>query len=352
MIEEELHEILIVTEDGDAEDPDDAGQGGALVFDFSNFGPDGMKNGEGTASVPQLYVVDGEEGGIIYCEDKDGEKISNDEGVEDIVIPAIRRNNGLLSIFQLGFDGCTQLVVDFTGSGAVDLTEVCVPLKMVGDPMVIGPSGAKTQFWMPLGKFYSVFSTPDGTEILIRAFGKPGTHSQWIDGVIIKENGIITADVVVMHGSPPQRRDGRFLNFVSVNVDGEERDSKGIHNSMNGTASVKLAKNNFPILEQHGDSVIISTKAFKLEVFTMPARKFKDELEAAKYTHFDFKFLSVTDPANCTGFLSDILFGTDTADPQLKAEWLTRPGAPLELTPDDEIETPAELAGQTNVMFS
>lgn len=339
---------MIVTEDGNKNDPDDA-IGGALLYDFSGFGKDGVSMNAGTVSITDINILDSEEGGNIYCRDKDFKKIANDNGVKNFAIP--NRHNGggdgLLNVINMDVTGCSLLVVDFKGSGAVDLTEICVPLAMAGDPMVVGPTGNKTQFWMPLGKFYPVLTTAEGTEVFLRAFGKPGTHSQWIDGVIIKENGVIVADVVVEHDEEERRDD--FLDFLKVKVDGKQKHHPGVHASSLGSTKLDFAKHDFPILDKMGDSITITTKGLKLSMFTMPARKFKDEKEAAKYTHIDFKILSIDEPTKCTGFLSDLLFGTDTAEPELKAAWLTKPSPYDE---SDVIETPESFANETNVIYS
>lgn len=235
------------------------------------------------------------------------------------------------------------------------------------DPVVIGPQGVKTQFWMPLGKFISVFSAPDGTEVYIRCFGKPGTHSQWIDGIVIKENGVVTVDVVVLHNDEliATRSVDRYIgtnyapgsshtvDFVDVKIDGDIKADKvgdHVYRSQRGTAVVELAKHDYPILDKLGDTILISTDAFKLKLFTMPARKFKDEFEAAKWTHLDFKFVSIKDRFKCAGFLCDVMFGTNTVDPELKAAWLKVPD--LLDTADYAIEAPDVLAGETNVVYS
>lgn len=241
-------------------------------------------------------------------------------------------------------------------------------MGMRADPFVIGPHGSKTQFWLPLGKFLSVFVGPDGSEIFVRCFGKPGTHSQWIDGLVIKQNGVIVVDVVVkLHGqalldATLQRRSteaetiGNLLDFVDVKIDGQTVQPNVATNdrafkSIKGDALVEFAKHNYPILDKLGDSITITTEGFKLELFTMPARKYKDEFEAAKWTHIDFKFLHVPDSTYCSGFLADVMFGTDTVDPGLKAAWLKKPGGLLE-DGDYDVEAPEVLAGETNVVYS
>lgn len=354
----ELFEVLIVTEDDDSSDPDDA-LNGLIRFDFRNFGPDGTNIDEvtgepqklGTVNIGMVDILDSEEGGFLYCEDLAGNLIEGVNGMTMFPIPDKNTGggDGLLNIVEMDVVGCAELFVDFNGSGAVDLSELCVPIQFEfgADPVVVGPSGIKTHFWMPLGKFQSVLKTPSDTEIFVRAFGKPGTHSQWIDGVIIKERGVVVADVVISHDEADA---GTLLDFVKVNVDGAEKTEAGVHESKSGSTTVKLAKHSFPILGKMGDEITITTDAFTLELFTMPARKYKDEEEAAKWTHLDFKIRSVAEPSKTSGFLSDLLFGTNTADPEEKAAWLKMPG-PLE-SADYLVQTPQVFANETNLVYS
>ena len=93
--------VLIISEDGDASDPDDNASGGAIRFDFDT-----------PAEIQTLDVVDTEEGGRIEGFDADGNLIGAVE------IPRIGDND--VRTVDIGLEGVTQLVVTLDGSGAID----------------------------------------------------------------------------------------------------------------------------------------------------------------------------------------------------------------------------------------
>ena len=210
--------------------------------------------------------------------------------------------------------------------------------KFGADPVVITPSGKKTMFWLPLGEYRSVLKTPTGDELFIRCFGKPGGRSQWIDAVKLVKHGTPVAELVLVRGDglgkanhdlvgPSETRPK--LDFVKATLDADTRVYLvNADYAATGGATLHLAKHDFPILDTEGDELILATDAFKLKLFTMPARKFADLNEAAKYSHFDFQFLQLRRRQECTGILADLMFGTHSLDPALLNSYLTKPKTP------------------------
>lgn len=96
--------LLIVSEDNDSSDPDDA-VGGVITFDFEN-----------PSRIFDLKVVDTEEGGTIELFDADG----NSLGVIDLPNLA----DGGLEQVMIDTDGVSQMVVTLNGSGAID--DICI----------------------------------------------------------------------------------------------------------------------------------------------------------------------------------------------------------------------------------
>lgn len=96
--------LLIVSEDNDSGDPDDA-VGGVITFDFAN-----------PSRVFDLKVVDTEEGGTVELFDADG----NSLGVIDL--PNLQ--DGGLEQVMIDTDGVSQMVVTLNGSGAID--DICI----------------------------------------------------------------------------------------------------------------------------------------------------------------------------------------------------------------------------------
>lgn len=96
--------LLIISEDNDSGDPDDA-VGGVITFDFAN-----------PSRIFDLKVVDTEEGGTIELFDADG----NSLGVIDL--PNL--SDGGLEQVMIDTDGVSQMVVTLNGSGAID--DICI----------------------------------------------------------------------------------------------------------------------------------------------------------------------------------------------------------------------------------
>lgn len=94
---DEQEMVLIITEDNDATDPDDAGQGGYITFKFNE-----------AVDMTSIVVIDANGGGTIVSDQGDSVDIPDQE-------------DGQIGIIDLsGFDDITELTVNLTGSGAVD----------------------------------------------------------------------------------------------------------------------------------------------------------------------------------------------------------------------------------------
>ncbi|MEK6152402.1 hypothetical protein WIW50_04050 [Flavobacteriaceae bacterium 3-367] len=99
-------EVLIISEDLDAADPDDDGvPGGIFTFDFSGFGT-------GVVDVVEFTAIDTEEGGTYEAFDGDGILIADG----DIGMIA----NGTQQMVAVNATGVEVLVITLDGSGAVD----------------------------------------------------------------------------------------------------------------------------------------------------------------------------------------------------------------------------------------
>ncbi len=103
--------VLIISEDNDRSDPDDAAQGGVINFRFS-----------GAVDLGSLDVIDNEEGGRIVAFDGQGVRLG--------AVALQRADDGEVITYDLSaFDDVRHLRVVLNGSGAVDnlCLEYCVP---------------------------------------------------------------------------------------------------------------------------------------------------------------------------------------------------------------------------------
>ena len=96
-----LNMALIVSEDGDSDDPDDNARGGTISFDFEN-----------AASVNRLTFVDIEEGASVSFYDSNGHLI------ETVHIDCTANNGQLIQDFDI--DNVARMEVALCGSGAID----------------------------------------------------------------------------------------------------------------------------------------------------------------------------------------------------------------------------------------
>ena len=95
-----LGNVLIISEDGDNDDPDDNARGGLLRFDFEN-----------GADVKSLTFLDIEEGAVVKFYDEDGTLIKKSTAYTD--------DNGQV-VANFNVDGVFRMDVYVRGSGAVD----------------------------------------------------------------------------------------------------------------------------------------------------------------------------------------------------------------------------------------
>lgn len=109
--------VLIVSEDNDSDDPDDA-VGGVITFDFDT-----------PANILDLKVVDTEEGGTIELFDADGNSIA--------VLQIPRIGDGELDQVLIDTDGVSSLVVTLNGSGAIDDLAYVPGPEEEKDPLIV-----------------------------------------------------------------------------------------------------------------------------------------------------------------------------------------------------------------------
>ncbi len=96
--------VLIISEDGDSNDPDDNWAGGIVTFDFA-----------APSDVFDLKVIDTEEGGSVSLFDADGGLIKT------VDLPNL--GNAEVAQVLLDASGVSQMVVTLNGSGAID--DIC-----------------------------------------------------------------------------------------------------------------------------------------------------------------------------------------------------------------------------------
>ncbi|MBT0956860.1 Hint domain-containing protein [Alphaproteobacteria bacterium KMM 3653] len=118
-----LGNVLIISEDGDSNDPDDNAGGGTFVFDF-----------DAPTKVFNFNVLDTEEGGTVKLFDENGDLI------QELSLTSV--GNGQQGVMNVGVDGVASMEVTINGSGAID--NVCFEEPVVeaeGDGVVTGSNG-------------------------------------------------------------------------------------------------------------------------------------------------------------------------------------------------------------------
>ncbi len=104
-----LGKVLIISEDGDSNDPDDNSGGGTLIFTFDH-----------DVHVERVQVIDIDEGAA-------GQVTAYDAGGSVVLASAMLDNRGNNSVqtVQLGASGVRSLEIEFPGSGAVSQIVFC-----------------------------------------------------------------------------------------------------------------------------------------------------------------------------------------------------------------------------------
>ncbi|MGW8226300.1 MAG: hypothetical protein ACWGOY_11230 [Anaerolineales bacterium] len=106
----ELGNGLIISEDLDSSDPDDADEENAFFrFDFSNFGP-------GKVNVKSLIVAD--------VDEATGEIILSRDGIPMDPIPFAPTGDHMYEVVQLNIQNIDLMVVDLNGSGMIDNIDI------------------------------------------------------------------------------------------------------------------------------------------------------------------------------------------------------------------------------------
>lgn len=120
--------VLIISEDGDAEDPDDNATGGTVNFDFT-----------GPSHVKSLSLIDLEEPAHLFFYDAEGGLISEQ------VVPATAGDNQV-SVVALAVEDVDRMVVQLNGSGAIDdlVFDDNRPETAEGDGIVSGDDAENT----------------------------------------------------------------------------------------------------------------------------------------------------------------------------------------------------------------
>ena len=93
--------ILILSEDGDSNDPDDNASGGTFVFEFDE-----------PSEVVNFNVIDTENGGWVKLFDENGTVIAN--------LPLTTTSDGETGVMTVGYDNVARMEITLPGSGAID----------------------------------------------------------------------------------------------------------------------------------------------------------------------------------------------------------------------------------------
>lgn len=108
--------VLIISEDGDTSDPDDAAHGGELVLDFDD-----------PVDLSRITLLDAEAGGRFVAFDADGTQI----GSQNV---GTGSDNDRRAVDLSHLTGVAQLVVEMRGSGALDNFEFITPDEPEPEP--------------------------------------------------------------------------------------------------------------------------------------------------------------------------------------------------------------------------
>jgi hypothetical protein len=160
--------VLIISEDLDSSDPDDADVNGAFfTFDFSGFGP-------GEVTVESLVAMDygDDQGEVISVSGQDrGGKIElfSPEATLLATVGIPRLGNNQKTTVEIGVSGVDFMKITVGGSGAID--DIVLTIEQVPPPPV-GAEGCTPGFWKNHPAVWEGFSSSDDfdTVFAVNAF--------------------------------------------------------------------------------------------------------------------------------------------------------------------------------------
>lgn len=191
--------ILIVSEDNDSSDPDDA-IGGTIVFEFDN-----------PASVFDLKVIDTEEGGTVTLKDEDGNTIAT------FALPVV--GDGEIDQLVMDVDGVSEMTIVLNGSGAID--DICYVPAQTGSLSGryfcdVDADDAESSIDPGVGGAIVILVNLDGDEI-----ARTTTEN---DGTYLFEN-VVAGDYQVIFQDPDEVAGQVGKEFVAPNAADDAVDS-------------------------------------------------------------------------------------------------------------------------------
>jgi len=129
--------VMIISEDGDTNDPDDNAGGGEMIFEFEY---DAVVN-----TMSFLDIDDAPKNPTVKLYDRDGSQIWSQ------AVPALGDNSFVL--MDVNQEGVAKLVVDFPGSGSVDGVFFCEDDYTASDAPVVNQDDEVSENQPPMAAF-------------------------------------------------------------------------------------------------------------------------------------------------------------------------------------------------------
>lgn len=313
-IPESLGNLLIISEDMDASDPDDSRYGGTFVFDFTAI--------DGVIEARDIVVVDTEDMGTISCLFPRG-------GEKRVTIPDI--TNSHMETVYLGCNYVTKLAVQIPGSGALDNLTLCAPADampasgsslptttITGDPHIHTASGHIVDLVLPVGPWVPLLEGPNFA-LEGHVFSKAQDEKiQWFDGfaVIDKTRNATVFNATIPHDVPiGEAGPVGGIEYVTATLDGDRITAT---NKVYKAAGVTVAANKLSsairggLRPKYNDDLDVIVKDFGFEIYIAreTSRDNYDSLEEQlALTHLDVRFHDNFDTTKLSGVLVNVIWG-------------------------------------------
>lgn len=314
-IPESLGNLLIISEDMDASDPDDSRYGGTFVFDLSAI--------PYVVEAQDLVVVDTEDSGTISCLFPRG-------GEKRITIPEV--TNSYMETVSLGCNYVTKISVQIPGSAALDALTLCMPAlpdttpsgsslpttTITGDPHVHTASGHIVDLLLPVGPWVPLLEGPKFA-LEGHVFSKAQDEKiQWFDGfaVIDKTRNATVFNATIPHDVPTGEAGPLGgIEYLIATLDGNRITQS---NKVYTAAGVTVAASKLASAVRGGkdpkynDDLDVTVGDFGFEVYVAreTSRDNYDSLEEQlSLTHLDVRFHGNFDTTKLSGVLVDVIWG-------------------------------------------